>query len=108
MDELGIHPTAKPVALVADAIKDCSRRGGLVLDPFCGSGTILIAAERTGRAARAIELDPAYVDAAVARWQSFSGKKATLLQTGETYEQTEETRCVPVNDNSHAKNSTAA
>jgi DNA modification methylase len=49
MEELAMHPTVKPVALVADAIKDCSRRGGIVLDPFCGSGTILIAAERTGR-----------------------------------------------------------
>src|SRR5262249_12930147 len=53
LEELAMHPTVKPVALVADAIKDCSRRGGLVLDPFCGSGTILIAAERTGRKARA-------------------------------------------------------
>ena len=59
MDELAMHPTVKPVSLVADAIKDCSKRGGLVLDPFCGSGTILIAAEKTGRRARAIELDPA-------------------------------------------------
>jgi DNA modification methylase len=58
LEELAIHPTVKPVALVADAIKDCSRRGGLVLDPFCGSGTILIAAERTGRKARALEVDP--------------------------------------------------
>ncbi len=49
LEELTMHPTVKPVALVADAIKDCSRRGGLVLDPFCGSGTILVAAERTGR-----------------------------------------------------------
>ena len=59
LEELAMHPTVKPVALVADAIKDCSRRGGLVLDPFCGSGTILIAAERTGRKARALEIDPA-------------------------------------------------
>ena len=59
LEELAMHPTVKPVAMVADAIKDCSSRGGLVLDPFCGSGTILIAAERTGRKARAIEIDPA-------------------------------------------------
>src|SRR5436190_628936 len=58
LDELAMHPTVKPVAMVADAIKDCSKRGSLVLDPFCGSGTILIAAEKTGRRARAIELDP--------------------------------------------------
>jgi DNA modification methylase len=67
LEELEMHPTVKPVALVADAIKDCSRRGGLVLDPFCGSGTILIAAERTGRKARALEIDPNYVDVAVRR-----------------------------------------
>ena len=76
MDELAMHPTVKPVALVADAIKDCSRRGGLVLDPFAGSGTILIAAEKTGRQARAIEIDPHYVDVAVRRWQKFTGKTA--------------------------------
>src|SRR5712692_4366019 len=74
LEELAMHPTVKPVALVADAIKDCSRRGGLVLDPFCGSGTILIAAERTGRKARALEIDPTYVDVAVRRWQAYTGK----------------------------------
>jgi DNA modification methylase len=99
MDELGIHPTAKPVALVSDAIKDCSSHGGIVLDPFCGSGTMLIAAERTGRKARAIELAPNYVDAAVCRWQRFTGKKAVLLETGDAFEQVEEARCTPVNDN---------
>ena len=76
LEELAMHPTVKPVALVADAIKDCSRRGGLVLDPFCGSGTILIAAERTGRKARALEIDPTYVDVAVRRWQAYAGKSA--------------------------------
>ena len=55
LEELAAHPTVKPVALVADAIKDCSKRNGLVLDPFAGSGTVLIAAERTGRIARALE-----------------------------------------------------
>ena len=65
LEELALHPTVKPVALVADAIKDGSRRNGIVLDPFCGSGTVLIAAERTGRRARAIEIEPAYVDVAV-------------------------------------------
>ncbi len=65
-----MHPTVKPVALVADAIKDCSRRNGLVLDPFAGSGTVLIAAERTGRRARALEIDPHYVDVAVRRWEN--------------------------------------
>src|SRR5438445_11421870 len=64
LEELAIHPTVKPVAMVADAIKDCSRRGALVLDAFCGSGTILVAAERSGRKARALEIDPAYVGGA--------------------------------------------
>ena len=63
-EELAMHPTVKPVALVADAIKDCSRRGETVLDPFGGSGTTLIAAEKTGRRARLIEFDPAYCDQA--------------------------------------------
>src|SRR5215471_9626869 len=79
-------------AAIADAIKDCSRRGGLVLDPFCGSGTILIAAERTGRKARALEIDPAYVDVAVRRWQSYSGKVAVLAGSSETFETIEERR----------------
>ncbi len=92
MEELTIHPTVKPVALVADAIKDCSHHGGLVLDPFCGSGTTLIAAERTGRKARAMEIDPAYVDVAVRRWQTFTGKSAILAGAGETFETIEEMR----------------
>jgi tRNA/tmRNA/rRNA uracil-C5-methylase (TrmA/RlmC/RlmD family) len=78
--------------LVADAIKDCSRRGGSVLDPFCGSGTILIAAERTGRKAHALEIDPAYVDVAVRRWQAYTGKSAILNGSGETFEAIEEQR----------------
>ena len=80
--ELAMHPTVKPVALVADAIRDCSRRGGLVLDPFAGSGTVVIAAERTGRKARAIEIDPAYCDLIVKRWQDYTGKRATHGRTG--------------------------
>ena len=90
MDELAMHPTVKPVAMVADAIKDCSRRGGLILDPFCGSGTILIAAEKTGRRARAIELDPRYVDVAIRRWEQYSGKTAGLAPMGETFEEVAE------------------
>ena len=57
MDELRAHPTVKPLALVVDTLKDCSKRGGIVLDPFVGSGTTLLAAEKTGRLGRAIELD---------------------------------------------------
>jgi DNA modification methylase len=92
LDELAMHPTVKPVALVVDAIKDCSKRNGIVLDPFCGSGTILIAAERTGRKARAIEIDPHYVDVAVKRWQQYTGKSAILLPIGETFEEVSEVR----------------
>ena len=73
---LDLHPTVKPVALVADAIMDCSSRGDIVLDPFLGSGTTVIAAERTGRICYGIELDPAYVDTAVRRWQRFTGMRA--------------------------------
>ncbi|MFG1285365.1 DNA methyltransferase, partial [Xanthobacter autotrophicus] len=80
--ELELHPTVKPVAMVADAIKDCSRRGGIVLDPFCGSGTILIAAQKTGRRARAIELDASYCDTAIRRWQLFARDDAILAATG--------------------------
>ena len=87
-----MHPTVKPVALVADAIKDCSRRGGLVLDAFCGSGTLLIAAERTGRKARALEIDPTYVDVAVRRWQSYTGKSAVLAGDDRTFELMAESR----------------
>ena len=95
LEELAMHPTVKPVALVADAIKDCSHRYGLVLDPFAGSGTVLIAAERTGRKARALEIDPAYVDVAVRRWQTYTGKRAVFAATGETFEQREEQCATP-------------
>jgi DNA modification methylase len=95
MEELAMHPTVKPVALIADAIKDCSRRRDVVLDAFCGSGTILIACEKTGRRACAIELDPRYVDVAVRRWQSYTGRAATLAETGETFEEVEEARVPP-------------
>jgi hypothetical protein len=81
----------KPVALVVDAIKDCSKQGDIVLDPFCGSGTIIIAAERTNRKARALEIDPAYVDVAIRRWQQLTGESATL-STGGTFEEITEQR----------------
>ena len=77
-EALAMHPTVKPVAMVADALMDCSHRGGIVLDPFGGSGTTMIAAERTGRRARLIELDPLYCDLIVQRWQTFSKKTARL------------------------------
>src|SRR5262245_37154165 len=96
LDELAMHPTVKPVALVADAIKDCSRRNSLVLDPFAGSGTVLIAAERTGRRARALEIDPRYVDVAVRRWEGYSGKAAVLAGTDSTFEEIGEERAPAV------------
>lgn len=86
MEELASHPTVKPVALVADAIRDVSHRGQLVLDVFGGSGTTLIAAEKTGRLARLIEIDPIYCDVIIRRWQKLTGKRACLAGTGETFE----------------------
>lgn len=84
---LALYPTVKPVSLIADALRDCSHRKGIILDPFAGSGTTLIAAERTGRQARAIELDPQYVDVGVMRWQRVTGKQAVLEETGQTWDQ---------------------
>jgi DNA modification methylase len=89
---LALHPTVKPVSLIADALRDCSHRQGIILDPFAGSGTILIAAERTGRHARAIELDPQYVDVGVMRWQRVTGKEAVLEATGQTWHQVRASR----------------
>jgi DNA modification methylase len=78
MEELAMHPTVKPINLVADAIKDCSKRQGIILDPFGGSGTTLLAAEKTGRQARLIELDPHYCDLIIHRWEKLTCKKAEL------------------------------
>jgi DNA modification methylase len=86
-DQLTLHPTIKPVALVADAIRDCSRRGDIVLDPFMGSGTTILAAERVGRRAFGLEIDALYVDVAIRRWQSFTGKDAILEATGQTFDE---------------------
>ena len=85
-DALAMHPTVKPTALVADAIRDCSRRGEVVLDPFAGSGTTLIAAETCGRAARLIEYDPYYCDVIVRRFQALTGKAAKLDGDGRSFE----------------------
>jgi DNA modification methylase len=74
--ELSLHPTVKPVALVADAIRDCSNRKGAILDPFGGAGTTLIAAEQTGRRACLIEIDPRHVDVAIKRWQNLPHRTA--------------------------------
>src|SRR5207237_10364115 len=73
---LALHPTVKPVAMVADAILDCSARGDIVLDAFLGSGTTVIAAERTGRRCYGRELDPGYVGTIIRRWQALTGGSA--------------------------------
>jgi DNA modification methylase len=86
MDELRAHPTAKPVALVADAIKDCTRRGDVVLDTFCGSGTTIMAAERVGRRARALEIEPRFVDVTIRRWQAFTRRDAIHVPSGRSFD----------------------
>lgn len=91
-EDLAMHPTVKPTALVADAIRDCSKRGEVVLDGFGGSGTTLIAAETCGRRARLIEYDPVYCDTIVLRWERLTGKRATLAATGEAFEDIREQR----------------
>lgn len=91
-DELAMHPTVKPVAMIADAIKDCSKRGEIILDCFGGSGSALIAAEKAGRRARLIEYDPLYCDTIIKRWEKHSGKRAVLTDTGKTFEEVSESR----------------
>jgi hypothetical protein len=87
IDELATHPTVKPVALVADAIRDCSCRNHIVLDAFMGSGTTIIAAEKTGRKAYGLEIDPGYVDCAVRRYEAYTGRTVLLEETGQTFAQ---------------------
>jgi DNA modification methylase len=89
MDDLRAHPTVKPIAMIADAIKDCTQRNQLVLDTFSGSGTTLLAAERVGRQARALEIDPRYIDVAIRRWQAFTGGDAVHADSGRTFEEME-------------------
>jgi DNA modification methylase len=91
--KLSLHPTAKPVALVADAIRDCSHRNGIVLDPFAGVGSTVIAAEKTGRKARLIEFDPRYVDAIVKRWETLTGGRAVKVEAGDLKAEAERGRC---------------
>ena len=87
MDELKMHPTVKPVALVADAMRDCSRRGSIIIDAFAGSGTTIMAAEQIGRRAFCIEIEARYADVAIRRWQRFTRKDAILEPTGQTFEE---------------------
>jgi len=82
-----LHPTMKPVALVERAVMNSSQRGGIVLDPFGGSGSTLIACEKSGRQARLIELEPRYCDVIITRWQEFSGLEATEGSTGQSFQE---------------------
>jgi hypothetical protein len=86
---LGMHPTPKSVRMVADAILDCTARGDIVLDGFLGSGTTVIAAERTGRRCFGLELDPLYADTIVRRWQAFTGEQARLASSGRSFDELE-------------------
>ena len=92
LDELKMHPTVKPVALIVDAMRDCSRRGSIILDAFAGSGSTIMAAEQIGRRAYCIEIDPQYVDVAIRRWHKVTGKDAILESTGQTFEELQATR----------------
>lgn len=92
MEELSVHPTVKPIAMVADAMRDCTRRGDMVLDPFMGSGTTLLAAERVARRGYGIEIDPFYVDVAIRRWQQFAKRDAILAGTRKTFREIETVR----------------
>ena len=87
MDELKMHPTVKPVALIADAMRDCSRRGSVILDSFAGSGSTIMAAETVGRRAYCMEIDPLYADVAIRRWQQTTRKDAILKSTGQTFDE---------------------
>jgi DNA modification methylase len=85
-DLSALHPTVKPVAMVADAMLDCSARGDIVLDGFLGSGTTVIAAERTGRRCYGLELDPGYVDTIIRRWQKLTGGSALHSASGRSFD----------------------
>jgi hypothetical protein len=92
MEALASHPTVKPLTLVADALLDCTARGDVVLDQFAGSGTTILAAEKTGRVGFGLEFEPRYVDVAIKRWQDFTKRDATLVGDGRTFEVIREAR----------------
>lgn len=87
LDNLAMHPTVKPVAMIVEVLKDASRRRDIVLDLFMGSGSTIMAAERVGRRAYGIEISPQFVDVAIRRWQDFTKRDAILLPTGQTFEE---------------------
>ena len=92
-DLLAMHPTVKPTQMIADAILDCSKRNDIILDPFLGSGTTLLACERVGRRCYGMELAPSYVDTAIRRWQMMTGEEAVHAITGLTF--TAQSQCTP-------------
>ena len=94
LDELKLHPTVKPIALVADAMRDCTRRNDIVLDIFGGSGTTILAAERVGRRAYTLEIEPRFVDVAIKRWQTFSRRDAICAETGLSFDEIASTLAV--------------
>ena len=91
-ENLAIHPTYKPVALLADAIRDATDRGAVVFDPFAGTGSTLIAAEKTGRRAYVLEADPVYCDIIIRRFEAYTGKVARLDRSGLTFKEAENIR----------------
>lgn len=82
LEEFALHPTVKPVQMIADAIKDVSQRGAIVLDLFGGSGSTLIAAHKTGRRGYLCELDPLYCDRIIRRWEDYAKGEAELIACG--------------------------
>ena len=107
-EELAWHPTVKPVALVADAMRDCTVKGEIVLDTFLGSGTTLIAAERSGRRCRGLEFEPKYVDVAIRRWQAWTKLEAVCATTGKTFDEiAAERAATPSEEPSSVASSTA-
>ena len=92
MQNLASHPTVKPIALVADALLDCTSRGDAVLDQFCGSGTLILAADKVGRVGFGLEYEPRYIDVTIQRWQDLTKLDAVLEGDGRTYEEIAEAR----------------
>jgi DNA modification methylase len=88
MAELASHPTVKPIAMVADAIRDCTRRNDLILDTFAGSGTTMLACEQIGRRSRSMEISETFVDVAIRRWQAFTGRDAVHAHSSKTFDET--------------------
>jgi DNA modification methylase len=104
--ELGMHPTVKPIALVADAMRDCTAKGDAVLDPFLGSGTTLLAAEKLGRRGYGLEFEPRYVDVSIRRWEAYTKSEAMLDGDGRTFAEVKAERVAPEAANTDAPDAT--